>query len=230
MKSSIRYREQRVHERGILLYRPGLAGHNGLLPGQDEGRVETEHVLEGTATLGVQMWLAQPAGTRDGGSRFQHVAELPRVDLGSARGCVLIGSIGGETSPAVVDHPTIGLDLEIDGSVELPLEEAFEHGVVPIDRTVLVDDEIVEPGSLAIVPAGRATLRTATRGGSGRAMLLGGEPLGEHIQMWWNFVARTREELTTAWRDWQDGNEDRFAPVPSRLARIEAPRPPWVTD
>ena len=61
-------------------------------------------------------------------------------------------------------------------------------------------------------------------------MLLGGEPLGERIQMWWNFVARSRDELTDAWIDWRDGNEDRFGPVPSSLERIEAPIPPWVRD
>ena len=48
--------------------------------------------------------------------------------------------------------------------------------------------------------------------------------------MWWNFVARSRDELTDAWIDWRDGNEDRFGPVPSSLERIEAPIPPWVRD
>ncbi len=59
-------------------------------------------------------------------------------------------------------------------------------------------------------------------------MVLGGAPLGERIQMWWNFVARTKEELTEAWRDWQGGNTDRFGDVPSDLRRIDAPPPPWI--
>jgi hypothetical protein len=61
-------------------------------------------------------------------------------------------------------------------------------------------------------------------------MLLGGEPLGETVKMWWNFVARTTEELTEAWHDWNLGNEDRFGPVPSGLRRMEAPTPPWIRE
>jgi hypothetical protein len=47
--------------------------------------------------------------------------------------------------------------------------------------------------------------------------------------MWWNFVARTPEEITEAWQDWQNRDDQRFGPVPSGLARVEAPRPPWLT-
>jgi hypothetical protein len=61
-------------------------------------------------------------------------------------------------------------------------------------------------------------------------MLLGGEPLGDEVKMWWNFVARTTDELTEAWRDWKMGNEDRFGPVPSGLERMEAPTPPWIRE
>ena len=86
----------------------------------------------------------------------------------------------------------------------------------------------MRPPSLAIVPAGRTVLRIAVRGGEGRAMLLGGEPLGDRIQMWWNFVARDRDELTQAWQDWTDRNDDRFGLVPSTLERIDAPTPPWI--
>ncbi|NNJ46824.1 MAG: pirin family protein, partial [Acidimicrobiia bacterium] len=53
-------------------------------------------------------------------------------------------------------------------------------------------------------------------------------PFPVRIQMWWNFVARTREELTEAWRDWESHNDDRFAPVSSSLQRIDAPTPLWV--
>jgi hypothetical protein len=59
--------------------------------------------------------------------------------------------------------------------------------------------------------------------------LLGGRPLGEPIEMWWNFVARSKEEITEAWRAWQAHDHDRFGPVSSKLARIDAPPPPWLT-
>lgn len=38
-----------------------------------------------------------------------------------------------------------------------------------------------------------------------RLLLLGGVPLGERLLMWWNFVARTPEEITSAAADWRAG-------------------------
>src|SRR5690606_37663012 len=81
---------------------------------------------------------------------------------------------------------------------------------------------------LALVPLGRTEIRLTARSHPARVMVLGGEPLGETVKMWWNFVARSENEITEAWRDWQTGNEDRVGPVPSHLPRIDAPPPPWL--
>ena len=34
-------------------------------------------------------------------------------------------------------------------------------------------------------------------------LLLGGEPFGESIVMWWNFVGRTHEEIVAFREEWQ---------------------------
>lgn len=212
------------------LIRPGqlnlmTAGHG--IAHAEEG-VDTGETLSDTPTMGVQMWLAQPSGPRDGSSAFQHVEALPRTHIGPSSATVLVGEHGGAHSPAVVDHPAIGLDITLAGPTVLPVDPRFEHAVVPIDRPVMVNDHITEPGSLALAPAGMGELRLQARSHPARVMVLGGQPLGETVKMWWNFVARTEDEITEAWRDWQAGNEDRFGPVPSHLPRIDAPPPPWV--
>jgi redox-sensitive bicupin YhaK (pirin superfamily) len=212
------------------LIRPGelnlmTAGH-GIA--HAELGVEASAGIGAEGIMGVQMWLALPEGTRQGGSRFQHIAELPRVDLRSGEGRLMVGGVAGVESPATVDHPAVGLDLTFRDAIEVPAEVGFEYGVVPVDRPVKVEDAIVEPGSLALVPAGYERLRLEERSGGARVLVLGGEPLGTEITMWWNFVARTRDEITDAWRAWQAHDEDRFGPVPSPLARIEAPTPPWI--
>jgi redox-sensitive bicupin YhaK (pirin superfamily) len=214
------------------LIRPGqlnlmTAGHG--IAHAEEG-VATDETWESTGTMGVQMWLAQMEETRHGASAFQHVDDLPEFEIGPTRGRVLVGSMGEARSPAGFSHPTIGLDLTLDADSVLPLEPAFEHGVVPIDRPVKVGEDIVEPGSLAIVPAGRDHLALGARSTPARMMVLGGKPLGDEVKMWWNFVARTTDELTEAWRAWQQGDEERFGRVPSRLERIEAPTPPWISQ
>ncbi len=177
---------------------------------------------------GVQLWVAQPEATRHGASRFEHVPELPQVELERARGTVLVGSLDGAVSDASVDTPLLGADLTLSaGRTVLPLRAGFEHAVAPVDGTVKVGPEVVAPGWLALVPAGVEELPVEARESGARLLLLGGEPLGERVQMWWNFVARDREEITRAWREWEQ-RTDRFGSVPSTLERIEAPRPPWV--
>jgi redox-sensitive bicupin YhaK (pirin superfamily) len=59
-----------------------------------------------------------------------------------------------------------------------------------------------------------------------RLLLLGGEPFDEPLLMWWNFVVRNRDELDSAYRQWQAGNP-RFGRLKSPLARIPAPKPFW---
>src|SRR5699024_10974673 len=49
---------------------------------------------------------------------------------------------------------------------------------------------------LMVLPDGARRLEIrAADGEDFRAMLLGGEPLGEDITMWWNFVGRTHEAI-----------------------------------
>src|SRR5207248_4048077 len=97
---------------------------------------------------------------------------------------------------------------ELPRHLDVPLAPRFEHGVVPVDRPVKVEEAIVEPGSLALGPAGFDSLRMEERAGSARFLLLGGEPFGTEIKMWWNFVARTFEEITEAWRARKERDDD----------------------
>ena len=218
---------------GEALHGDSLGTEQPIRPGQlnlmTAGR-GIAHAELGTADRiqGVQMWVAQPEETRNGESRFEHHAELPEFDLGGGTATVILGSAAGVASPAEVDSDLVGVDLSMGaGSVELEADPRFEYAVVPIDAPVLVGPEVVEPGWLALVPGGLEMLPIEARSDA-RMMVLGGVPLEARIQMWWTFVARDKDELTQAWRDWQAGNSDRFGPVPSKLARIDAPPPPWL--
>lgn len=178
---------------------------------------------------GAQLWVAQPEETRKGDSAFAHHAELPRIELTSAVGTVFAGSLDTVRSPAAHATRLVGVDLQLQpGTTILPVDPGFELAIVPLDGAVRLGSDVVEPGWLALLPPGRDELPVAAREAGARLLLLGGEPLGEQVKMWWNFVARSREEIEDAWRAWHGHDTDRFGPVPSRLARIEAPRPPWL--
>jgi redox-sensitive bicupin YhaK (pirin superfamily) len=186
--------------------------------------------------LGAQLWIAQPEATRHGAPAFEHHGELPRIELtgsgGTASATLLVGALGeqpaGAVSPARADTPLVGADVLLaPGATTVPLDRRFEHAVAPIDATVLVGGHVVEPGSLALVPAGPDELVLTARDGGARILLLGGEPLETPIVMWWNFVARDRDEITEAWRSW-NARDERFGQVASPLRRIDAPAPPWI--
>ena len=59
-------------------------------------------------------------------------------------------------------------------------------------------------------------------------MLIGGEPFPEPLLMWWNFVARTKGELTTASRDWNRGADYMGEVKGYDGPRLSAPMPPWT--
>jgi redox-sensitive bicupin YhaK (pirin superfamily) len=179
-------------------------------------------------THGAQLWVAQPDATRDGPPAFEHHDELPRVELGATTATVLLGALGDERSPARADTPIVGLDLEgRAGTAVVPLDPTFEHGVVVLDGLVEIDDEIITPGVLAYLGTGRDELVIDVEARA-RVLVLGGEPFPDPIHMWWNFVGPSREAIDDARAAWQANDEDRFAPVRSRLDRIDAPGTPWT--
>jgi hypothetical protein len=56
---------------------------------------------------------------------------------------------------------------------------------------------------LTYVPPGSASLTLQTYDEPVRLLLLGGEPFGESIVMWWNFVGRTHDEVVAFREEWQ---------------------------
>ena len=58
----------------------------------------------------------------------------------------------------------------------------------------------LEDRVLYYVGSARAEMNVSSRNG-GRLSLIGGPPFPEKILMWWNFVARTQEEIAQARED-----------------------------
>jgi hypothetical protein len=176
---------------------------------------------------GMQLWVAQPTSTREGDAGFEHFAELPTLESTSLSASVLVGSFGGVTSPARRDSDHVGVELDFHGgAVTVPMDSTYEYALVVANGSVLVEGVVVEPGALAYLGAGRDEIRFESRGVS-RALLIGGVPFDERLFMWWNFVARSQEEISDAWRTWASGDE-RFGRVASPFARIEVSPPPWL--
>lgn len=224
---------------GTALHRDSLGSEQLISPGQlnlmtaGEGIV---HAEEATGTYrgplhGMQLWVAQPEATRHGAPRFQHVAELPRVEDGVSTVTVIAGDLLGVRSPAAYDSELVGADAVLrPGFVVWPLHEDFEYAIVVMSGEVAVSTStgsgVARPGQLVALRSGRTEVTLEAREAA-RVLLLGGTPFDEPLLLWWNFVARTREEVDAAYAAWRDGGE-RFGDPGSTLPRIPAPVPLWA--
>ncbi len=186
-----------------------------------------------TTTLhGAQLWVALPDGSRFVEPDFEHYAPpLVRGHRWEAR--VFLGTLFGSASPVTTYSALLGAELVLAPSARLvlPVATAFEHGLLLDTGDLAVDGVEVAEAELAYVDPGATSLTLTSRRGA-RLLLLGGEPLGEQIVMWWNFIARSDEEIRSFRAAWQaqltdDGIVDGdFGVVSGGLPPIPAPALP----
>lgn len=185
--------EQWIHPGQVNLMTAGRGiAHSEESPADRAGRFHS-----------TQLWIALPDHERHREPDFRHYPELPVIGRGGFRITVLAGACAGERSPARVYTPLVGLDVATRGSARavLPLDPAFEHAALTLEGAPALDDESLQPGTLLYLGRGRESLGLDSIAPS-RMLLIGGAPFGEEILVWWNFVARTTDELEAATRDW----------------------------
>ncbi|AXK45761.1 pirin family protein [Brachybacterium saurashtrense] len=202
---------------GAITHRDSLGSHALVRPGDVDlmvagaGITHSEFsTLDTTVLHGVQLWYALPDRARFRDREFS-VHTPAEVATGTARARVGLGTlhaVDGEGdlledhSPVVTDTALGMAQLEVraGSTLRLHLDPGHEHGLL-VDRGTagLRAGERaceVSPRELVVLPDGADHLEiTVTDEEDLRAVLLGGEPLGEDIVMWWNFVGRTHEEI-----------------------------------
>ena len=168
------------------------------------GVTHSEFSSQDTTVLhGAQLWYAFPDHARFTAPSL----DAHRPDQISGEGWtakVFLGSLLGQTSPVHTHIPLTGAEFRLQpgASVEIEVPEDHEHGVLAVDATVRLDGVDIPEAHLGYVGTGRRSLTvTADPDVSGESIVLviGGEPLGEQIIMWWNFVGRSHDEIAT-WR------------------------------
>jgi redox-sensitive bicupin YhaK (pirin superfamily) len=153
---------------------------------------------------GAQLWVALPDSQRERDPSFDHHRELPVLREPGATATVLLGELAAARSPGQVHTALVGVDVTMESGADavLPLEGDFEHAVLTVSGAPDVDGGELPAGSLCYLGTGRSTLRLRAETPS-RLLLLGGIPFTEKIVMWWNFIARTGEEIAEARERWQ---------------------------
>jgi len=179
----------------------GIA-HSEETPAQNAGRLQ-----------GVQLWVALPGASRETTPAFEQHRALPVAELEGGEATLLLGQLAGVRSPARAFSPIVGADVsgEPDRRLVLPLDPDFEHALVLLRGGCRLDGQPLSIDTLYYLGSDRRELSLVGDGERYRALLLGGAPFGESILMWWNFVARTTEEIVAAREDWEAGR--RFGDV-----------------
>ena len=202
---------------GAITHRDSLGNHALVRPGDVDimvagsGITHSEYSVADTTILhGVQLWYALPDRVRFREQRFE-VSTPREIGTGAARARVGLGAfraVDGDgavlegTSPVTTDTALSmsQLDLRAASALRIDLDPGHEYGLL-VDRGAAElsagdRETTVASRELMVLPDGARRLEIrAADGEDFRAMLLGGEPLGEDIIMWWNFVGRTHEEI-----------------------------------
>jgi redox-sensitive bicupin YhaK (pirin superfamily) len=202
--------------------RPGTL--NLMTAGQGIAHAEETPPENSGRLHGFQLWVALPDATRNTAPAFDHHGALPVAELAGGRAVVFLGEVAGARSEARTYSPSVGAELrgEPGACLRVPLRPDFEHALLPFEGHAELDGQTLAADTLYYVGTGRRRISLRCGAASFRALLIGGAPFGETILMWWNFVARSPDEIREARDDWQARR--RFGEVRAYDGpRLEAP-------
>ena len=223
---------------GQVEHRDTTGTHAVVRPGElnlmtaGSGIAHSEYSTPDTTVLhGAQLWIALPNEHRFTAPGFERYVPA-EADCAGARMLVFLGSLHGQKSPVRTYTPLLGAELTLPAGQQISLEidTSFEHGILVDTGSVALGGVTAGAGQLLFSPTGAPTLDIAAPAGPTRILLLGGEPLGEHLVMWWNFIGRTHEEVAAYRAEWelaQHGEAGRYGTFPPQWQEtIPAPQMP----
>jgi len=186
----------------------------------------------------VQLWIALPKDSLETAPEFEHQDNLPRFTIADgpagsiATATVLAGEFMGHVAKTKTFSPLIGVEIRVRAgqTIEIPLNPAFEHGFMLAQGQIAVNNTDIPVSGLNFLEKG-PEFATLTAGNQDSIiLLLGGQPFGEKILMWWNFIGRTHQDIAKARAEWNAADPARFPGFEDSIGgRIPAPDLPNVS-
>jgi quercetin 2,3-dioxygenase len=177
-----------------------------------------EVVVAGGLFHGFQLWVNLPRSLKMTDPRYQDIEAGKVTLLSSVDGGALVrliaGSVAGYDGPGVTHSPItlIHATLAAGAELRLPWRADFNALVYGISGAGSVGPERapLESGQLAVLGAGDVVTVGAgspqdSRTDAFDVLILGGLPIREPIATYGPFVMNTRDELVTAFEDFQAG-------------------------
>ena len=195
---------------GEMTHRDSLGSALAIRPGEvnlmtaGRGIVHSERTgaevrSSGQNLFGIQSWMALPKSHEESAPGFAHnaMSELPRLEGEGKRVRLIIGSLYGETSPAVFPHDCFYAEAVMAPGAVLPLDPDYdERAVYLASGRVDIAGQSFDAGQLLVFkPGDRISILAET---NARLMLLGGEPMDGPRHIWWNFVSSSQERIDSA--------------------------------
>lgn len=224
---------------GHIEHRDSIGSVQLIKPGQlnlmtaGHGISHSEISLADTQLLhAVQLWIALPKSSIDIAPAFEHQSNLPKFSFGqgqatepfsideAATATVIAGDFLGHRAQTKIFSPLLGVEIRLKAGakIDIPLSAEFEHGFLAIEGEVRVNLTAMPTSALEFIEVGATSASIRAGDKDSIVLLLGGEPFGEKILMWWNFIGRTHADIVSARQQWnahdtapQDGRFGHFA-------------------
>ncbi len=169
---------------------------------------------------GLQTWVALPDASEESAPSFEHAdaSALPSEQVRNSHVRLAVGTGWGMESPVVGASPLVLAEVRLDVESPVPISTPHsEIAVMSVGGDVTINSERIDAGQLAVLD----TSQKLTLGGSGTAVVLGGEPVGKRY-MFWNFVHSDKDRLEQAKADWVaqrfplvPGDHNPYIPLPT---------------
>jgi redox-sensitive bicupin YhaK (pirin superfamily) len=192
-----------------------------------------ELVMSGGLFHGIQLWVNLPSKDKMISPAYQGLEANDVVMVSSPDGESLVriiaGDVGGHRGPGSTHSPMAMTHVSIapGGQLDLPWDPLFNALVYVLAGTGFVGSEKrpIEMGQLATLGSGEwlrvgAQPRQDSRTENFELLVLGGQPIGEHVEHYGPFVMNTRSEIIQAMEDFQAG---RLGVIPANALMPHVP-------
>lgn len=166
---------------------------------------------EGGTSHGLQLWVNLPAGLRRATPRYQGLTseDVPTVRGDGWSAHLVAGELDGEWGPAESHTPILYAMVTVGSgaTARIPVAEGHTALAYLVDGPAAVGPEprLVDRQHLVVFEPGSGDVVITAADSPVRALVLGGEPVGEPMVRYGPFVMNTVEELQEAIDDFNAG-------------------------
>ena len=151
---------------------------------------------------GIQSWVALPAADEERPPAFHHhpKTSLPILNGPGVKMRLIAGEAFGAVSPVETFSRMFyfGVEADVGAAIAVPSDHE-DRAIYLLEGEATVDGAPLSRGQMAVFKSGAEPAIQATA--PIKAMLLGGDNLGERI-IWWNLVSSDQARIDAAKEDW----------------------------